>query len=137
VSRPIREREHGVLLADLAHLTAGLNALESQASETRAAMARLTDSIAARAKVLALSEERVEMRQKVDRLGYGSRAEIIDAAERHESEVTDQVEEQGKLSESTATLAATEKKMTELIAQIHCRSKREARAGRAEARSLG
>jgi hemolysin D len=118
ISGPIREREKGVLLADLGQLTATVNSLKAQAAQTRAAIDRLTDSIAARDKVIALTRERVDMRELVEKRGAGSRALIIDALERHQTELTAQVGEQGQLRESTAALAATEKKIAETIAQF-------------------
>jgi len=118
ISKPIREREEGVLLADLAQLSANLESLKAQAAQTRAAISRLTDSIAAREKVLALTRERVDMREQVEKRGAGSRSQIIDALERHETGVTSQVGEQGQLRESTAALAAIEKKFAETLAQF-------------------
>ena len=118
ISGPIREREKGVLLADLGQLTATVNSLKAQAAQTRAAIGRLTDSIAAREKVLALTRERVDMRELVEKRGAGSRAQIIDALERHQTELTAQVGEQGQLRESTMALEATEKKIAETVAQF-------------------
>jgi hemolysin D len=118
ISAPIRGREQAVLRADLAQLAANLDSLKAQAAQTRAAISRLADSVAARDKVIALTKERVEMRELVDKRGAGSRSQIIDALERHQTEVTTQVGEQGQLRESTAALAATEKKMAETVAQF-------------------
>jgi hemolysin D len=114
----LRRREEGVLLADLAQLTASLDALKAQAAQSRAAISRLTDSIAAREKVIALTKERADMRELVDKRGAGSRSQIIDALERYQTEVTTQVGEKGQLRESTAALEATEKKMAETAAQF-------------------
>jgi hemolysin D len=118
ISQPIREREEAVLIADLAHLNAMLNALKAQAAQTRAAIGRLTESISARDKVIALAKERVEMRELVERKGAGSRLQIIDALERYQTEVTTLVGEQGQLHESTAALEATEKKIVETRSQF-------------------
>jgi len=118
ISKPVREREEGVLIADLGQLSANINSLKAQAAQTRAAIERLTDSIAARAKVIALTKERVDMRELVEKRGAGSRSQIIDALERYENEVTTQVGEQGQLRESKAALAATEKKIEEAVSQF-------------------
>jgi hemolysin D len=118
ISRPIREREEAVLLADLGQLSASLNSLKAQAAQTRAAIGRLTDSIAAREKVIALTRERVDMRELVEKRGAGSRSQIIDALERYQTEVTTQVGEQGQLRESSAALDATEKKIAETVSQF-------------------
>ncbi len=114
----LRRREEGVLVADLSQLSATVDALKAQAAQTRAAIQRLTDSIAARDKLLALTKERVDIRETVERRGAGSRSQIIDALERHETEMTTQVGEKGQLRESTAALEATEKKMAETVAQF-------------------
>src|SRR5207244_552462 len=81
-------------------------------------IARLTDSIAAREKVIALTRERVDMRELVQTRGAGSRAQTIDALERHQAEVTTQVGERGQLRESTAALQATEKTTADTVAQF-------------------
>jgi hemolysin D len=118
VSPALRQREEGVLVADLGQLNATIGALKAQAAQTRAAIERLTDSIAARDKLLALTKERVDMRELIEQRGAGSRSQIIDALERHQTEVTTQVGEKGQLHESTAALEATEKKMAETVAQF-------------------
>jgi hemolysin D len=118
VSAALRRREEGVLNADLSQLNATLDSLKAQAAQTRAAVQRLTDSIAARDKLLALTKERVDMRETIEKRGAGSRSQIIDALERHETEVTTQIGEKGQLRESTAALEATEKKMAESVAQF-------------------
>jgi hemolysin D len=117
-SMPLRRREEGVLLADLAQLTASLDSLKAQAAQSRAAIHRLTDNIAARAKLIALTKERVDMRELIQKKGAGSRSLIIDALERYETEVTTQVGEQGQLRESSAALETAEKKMAETLAQF-------------------
>jgi hemolysin D len=118
IIRRIRQREEVALVADLAQLTASLNSLKAQADQTRAAIGRLTDSLAAREKVIALTKERADMRELVEKRGAGSRSQIIDALERYQTEVTTQVGEQGQLRESTAALTATEKKVAETISQF-------------------
>jgi hemolysin D len=118
IGAAVRAREEGVLLADLAQLTATLNSLKAQSAQTRAATSRLTESIAAREKVIALAKERADMRELVEKKGAGSRSQIIDALERYQSEVTTQVGEQGQLRETTAMLETTEKKMGETVAQF-------------------
>jgi hemolysin D len=117
-SAPVRRREEDVLRADLAQLSASINSLSAQAAQNRATIQRLTDSIAAREKLIALTKERVEMRELIEKRGAGSRSLIIDAMERYENEITTQVGEQGQLRETAATLEATERKMAESVAQF-------------------
>src|SRR5262249_29903253 len=118
VSPSVRQRELDVLTADLGQLRANLESYRAQAAQARAAIRRLNESVTAREKVIALTRERADMRELVDKRGAGSRAQIIDALERYEPEVTSQVAEQGQLRESQAVLETIEKKMGETVAQF-------------------
>src|SRR5215831_14269791 len=118
VSPSVRKRELDVLAADLAQLRANLESYKAQAAQSRATIRRLTESVTAREKVIALTRERADMRELVDKRGAGSRAQVIDALERHETEVTSQIGEQGQLRESSAVLETIEKKMGETVAQF-------------------
>jgi len=114
----VRLREQGVLAADLAQLAASLQTLEAQAAQYHAAEQRLEASIAERSKLLALSGERVKMRQDLDKMGSGSRAQVIDALTQHETELTQQVSEQGQLKETLANIKVVERKIAEATAQF-------------------
>jgi membrane fusion protein, hemolysin D len=116
--RPVRQREDAVLLADLAQLTASLDALKAQMAQYRATMRRLNDSIAARGKVIALTKERVDMRELLDQKGSGSRAQVLDALERYEAELTTQVGEEGQLRETSAAIETAERKLAEAVVQF-------------------
>src|SRR5262249_53551117 len=118
VSPSVRQRELDVLTADLGQLRANMESYRAQAAQARATIRRLTESVTAREKVIALTRERADMRELVDKRGAGSRAQIIDALERYENQVTTQVGEQGQLRESQAVLETIEKKMGETVAQF-------------------
>jgi hemolysin D len=81
VSGLVRQREEGVLRADLAQLIAQLAALDAQARQKQAEKARLTDVIGAQGVLVATLKERVEMRDLLSSSGSGSRASLIDARE--------------------------------------------------------
>jgi len=117
-SKAIRQREDAVLLADLAQFTASINALKAQLAQHRATIQRLNGSIAARAKVIALTKERVDMREYLDKKGSGSRALVLDALERYGTELTTQAGEEGQLRETSAALQTAERKLAETIAQF-------------------
>jgi membrane fusion protein, hemolysin D len=118
ISSVVRSREEAVLAVDVAQLSATLETLKSQIAQNRATIVRLNSSIAARGKVIALTKERVDMRETVDKKGAGSRAQVIDALERYESEVSNQVGETGQLRETEAAIEANERKMAETVAQF-------------------
>jgi len=115
LSSQFRRREESVLAADLAELAATLGGLKSQMAQQQASVRRLTDSIAQRERVIAVTKERVEMKDFLDKKGVGARLQVIDATERYESERATQVDEQGQLLEAKAAFEATEKKLTETV----------------------
>jgi hemolysin D len=117
-SRLVREREEGVLAADLAQLAATLDALKSQIAQQQAAIRRLTESMAQRERVIAVMRERVQMKDVLDKKGVGARLQVIEALEKYESERTALVGEQGQMRETAAALEATEKKLVETVAQF-------------------
>ena len=114
----VRQREENVLKADLAHLAAGLQTLEGQSTQQRAAEQRLRDSIAQREKLIALSKERVKMREELQTSGSGSRAMVIEALTQYENEQTTQTSEKGQLNETVANIAVTQRKIEETVAQF-------------------
>lgn len=113
VTQPVRRREEGVLVADLAKLRSSIATLKAQLAEKEATKERLTSTIAARQKLIALTKERVAMREKLDTLGAGSRAQTIDALEQYENQVTTDTGDRGQLIETTAAMVELEKKIDE------------------------
>jgi hemolysin D len=117
-SQFVRQREQNVLAADLAQLNANLKTLAGQADQQRATERRLVESIAEREKLLALSDERVQMRQKLQNLGAGSRALIIEAQTQYETDLTSQIADKGQLKETLANISVTQHKIVEAVAQF-------------------
>ena len=117
-SEGTRTREDGVLATDLAQLTATRASLLAQHAEHVATRQRLTASIAARSKLLALAKERVDMRETLNKRGSLSRALVIDSLQLFETQMTTQVGESGQLAESEASLTTIERKVEETMAQF-------------------
>jgi hemolysin D len=113
VTQPVRRREEGVLVADLAKLRSSVATLRAQLAEKEATKERLTSTIEARAKLIALAKERVAMREKLDTLGAGSRAQTIEAAEQYETQVTTDTGDRGQLIETTAAMVELDRKIEE------------------------
>lgn len=116
ISEPVRQREEGVLYADLAQLRSTVGNLKAQLAEKQATRDRLTATIAEREKLIALAKERVDMRQKLDAMGAGSRAQTIEALEQYETQVTTDTGDRGQLIETTAAMASLQEKIRESIA---------------------
>jgi hemolysin D len=114
----VRRREERVLAADLAQLAASVASLQADLEKSEATERRLRDSIAQRENLIALTKERVEMRQTLDTRGAGSRALVIDALTQYETELTTQTSETGQLRETAAGIQVTRRKMTETVSQF-------------------
>lgn len=118
ISDAIRRREDGVLAADLTQLGSMRASLLAQHAERVAARDRLTASIAAREKLLALTKERVDMRATLNDKGSLSRALVIDSLQQHEAQVTTQISERGQLAEAMASLVTIDRKLEETATQF-------------------
>jgi hemolysin D len=114
----IRRREEGVLVAELAQLTSARATLLAQHAQQIAARDRLSGSIAAREKLLALARERADMREALNDKGALSRALVIDSLQQYEAQVTTQVSERGQLAEAVASLITIDRKLEETASQF-------------------
>src|ERR1700722_579868 len=118
ISDPVRRREEGVLSADLGQLRSGIANFKAQLSEKLATKDRLTTTIAAREKLIALAKERVDMRQRLDAMGSGSRALTIESLEQLETQITTDTGDRGQLIETDAAMRSLERKGDEAITQF-------------------
>lgn len=104
----LRQREELTLGAELDRLEKSVAALEAQREETAATIERLSSTIESRARVVQLSRERVDMREKMQESGSGSRAQVVEALQAYEKEVTQLTYEQGQLLEAEASIKTLE-----------------------------
>lgn len=118
ISAPVRSREESVLAADLAQLRSTIATLKAQLAEKQATKERLTSTIAEREKLIALTKERVAMRQQLDAMGAGSRAQTIEALEQYETQVTTDTGDRGQLIETDAAMAELDRKIDEAVKQF-------------------
>jgi membrane fusion protein, hemolysin D len=118
ISDPVRRREEGVLAADLAQLRSSIANFKAQLTEKLATKERLTTTIAAREKLIALAKERVAMRQRLDAMGSGARAQTIESLEQLETQITTDTGDRGQLIETDAAMRSLERKGEEAITQF-------------------
>ena len=118
ISEPVRRREEGVLVADLAQLRSTIASLNAQLAEKQATKDRLTTTIAAREKLIELAKERVAMRQKLDTMGSGSRAQTIESLEQLATQITTDTGDRGQLIETDAAMRSLDRKSQEAVAQF-------------------
>jgi len=113
-----RQREQSVLESDFAKLSASEDTLKAQLEQSEGTIQKLKNSIAERVQMLALDKELVDMREALVSRGSSSRAEVIQAQQRYETDLITQITEQGQLREAQESGSATERKIAELDAQF-------------------
>ncbi|MDX2159192.1 MAG: HlyD family type I secretion periplasmic adaptor subunit [Hyphomicrobiaceae bacterium] len=118
VGRGVREREQGMLVAELDQLRAVIEGLRAQLAERRATVRRLQGSIEARSKLIDLAKERVGMREEIKTRGAGSRALIIDAELQYENYITTDANERGQLIEIDAAISSLERRIEQVVVQF-------------------
>jgi hemolysin D len=114
IGREFQKRENAVLTADIAELVQSRKMLLAQSEENSAAKQRLTSTINARAKLLMLSQERVDMREFLKNLGAGSRALVIEAQQQYETTVVQDASERGQLAETEAAQRTIQQRLIEV-----------------------
>ena len=78
----------------------------------------LVATIAAREKLIALAKERVDMRQRLDAMGSGSRAQTIESLQQLATQITTDTGDRGQLIETDAAMRSLERKSEEAVAQF-------------------
>lgn len=114
----VRRREELVLQADLADLAASRSRLEAQRAEKVASRDRLTASITARARLIALSRERVEMRETLTERGAGSRALTIEAQQQLETQLAADVADRSQMVETEAAMQSLTRQIDEAVSRF-------------------
>jgi hemolysin D len=104
----IRLREQAVLATDLGQLSATLNSLEGQRRQKLAELDRLASTVRAQKTLIALLQERVDMRESTARTGSGSRSAVIDALEALRGQETTLVTQTGQIAEVEAAIGSLE-----------------------------
>jgi hemolysin D len=118
ISDPVKQREDAVLQADLGQLRSNIASLKAQLAEKIATKERLTATIAAREKLIALAKERVVIREEIESKGAGSRALTIEALQQYETQMTSDASDRGQLIETDAAMRSLERKIEEAVAQF-------------------
>jgi hemolysin D len=105
IPQDIRQRELTVLRHDLSALHASLRSIQLQSEEKKAECGRLRATVAAEETLIAMMQERVQIRQSlVTAKAGGSRANVIDALQPYLSEQATLETNKGYLDEAEAAL---------------------------------
>jgi hemolysin D len=117
-SEHIMARENTVLAAELAQLSSNRDNLFAQRAERLATRERLHASIAAREKLVTINKEHADMRETLNRSRAASRAQVIEALQQYETQVTTQAGEKGQLLENEAAILTLERKLEDTVVQF-------------------
>jgi hemolysin D len=118
IATPVRAREERLLLDELNQLRSSIGSLKAQLAEKTATKQGLAATISAREKLIALAKERVAMRQEIDAKGAGSRAQVIEAMQQYEAQITTDTGDRGQLIETDAAMQSLERKIEETVDQF-------------------
>lgn len=118
ISDAVRDREVLVLVSDLGQLKSTRSNQVAQLAERQATRDKLKASIEARAKVIALAKERVDMRTTLNDQGSLSRALVIEVLSQYETQLTQQITEKGQLIETEAAINTVASKIDEVISSF-------------------
>ena len=125
----MRQREEGVLTADLSQLNAQVSAIDAQADVKRSEQQRLTSTIEAQTNLVATLQKRVDMRAGLVPSGAGSKASVFDGQEVLQRETAILVGEKGQLGEaksSIESLGAERQKQVESFIDENAQKRAEA-----------
>jgi hemolysin D len=104
VPADLRAREQAVLSGDLAHLATTLSSLDAQYEQKQAEVARLEATIVSQTSLVAVQQERIDMRTILVQHETGSKASLIDARESRLVQATQLETQKGQLAEAKANL---------------------------------
>lgn len=114
----LRSRETGLLKAEIRSLVSSLESLRAQLAERQAQQDRLSGSVKAREKLVAVLHERVDMREKLNAKQYGSRAAVIDALQERDKEAALLATERGQVLEAAAAIRSLQSKLVETVSSF-------------------
>jgi hemolysin D len=101
----VRQREQGLLHADLARLAATLADLTAERREKASEKDKFAAGVAAEKAVVAILSRHADMHRQLAREGVESRLELLDALDKLETEETKLATLAGSLGDATAALA--------------------------------
>lgn len=111
-----RAREEQVLSGDLAQVASALASLDAQTRQKEAERDRLNATIQAQEDLIATLKERVDMRSMLVKSGSGSKANLIDATETMQYQLTALQTQKGQHQEAVANLDVLTRDRTKIFA---------------------
>ncbi len=116
-SAAIEAQERSAMRTDVEQYASARNALLSQLSENAATQARLTSSVAARERLLAILRERTTMKETLVTRQAGTRAAVLDASQQVEQASAELATDVGTLAETRAASESLRRKVEQLTSE--------------------
>lgn len=114
----IEARERAVMIADLEHVSDSLRLTDAKIGENLAQQDSLRKEINTNEELLSTLRERVEMRSNLQRDGWETKANLLDATETLRREQADQVSKQGQLTQAVAALQTLQKQKAQTLSEF-------------------
>ena len=114
----IRAREAAVLTADLKRLGTSVELLQAKIAENMEHIHALDMSMVTDRRLASTLSRRVDMRQGLQRDGWDSRSNVLDASEDLQKQTTQMVSEQGQVLETRAEIATGCRQIDDTVAQF-------------------
>lgn len=111
VTQAFRDRDESVMKAEMSQYQAQLESLNAQIQEKAARNQRLKDGIGARERVIALMQERLNMKQTLESKQAGTHAAVIDANQLLETEKRDLSDDKGQMLENDAATVSLRRRI--------------------------
>ena len=118
VGRDIRMREQAVFNADLAKLGSSVALLKAKIDEDQAHIRTLTSTLQADRKIASTLSRRVAMRADLQKDGWDSAANVMDAIEENQRELSSITSEQGEIAQAQAEINSQRKQIDDTVAQF-------------------
>ena len=115
IPKAVRAREERVLVSDVGQLSASYESLAAQRRQKEAEGERLSDTIKQQKELIAIEQQRVDMRAILEKSKTGSKASLIDAMETLQTQRTQLSQQTGQLSESRAAIDTIDRDITKLV----------------------
>ena len=111
-------QERAVLAADLGRLQTQVGLLVSKISEDETRIRATAVTLSANRTVASTLTQRVAMRQGLQRDGWDSRSNVLDAAEELQKQAAEITTEQGDLAQTRAEMATARRQIDDTVAQF-------------------
>ena len=111
----VRQREAKVLAGDIGQIAAAVGSLSAQRRQKEAERTRLSETIISQEQLIAIQQQRVDMRAILEKSKVGSKASLIDAQESRQQQRTQLAQQIGQMNEASAAIDTLDRDISKSI----------------------